>query len=56
MKMSTKAALKAHMGKGAGAHPDSNLKKMARGGVTSANAKKFGRGMARVMNQRSPTK
>lgn len=52
MKMSTKTALKAHMAKGAGAHPDSNAKKLAKGGVTSANAKKYGRNMARVMNQK----
>lgn len=52
MKMSTKQALKEHMAKGAGAHPDANVKKMSKGGVTSAMAKKYGRNMARVMNQR----
>lgn len=52
MKMSTKTALKAHMSKGAGAHPDPAAKKMSKGGVTSLNAKKFGRNMARVMNQK----
>lgn len=56
MKMSTKDALKAHMSKGAGAHPDANAKKMAKGGVTSAMAKKYGRNMARVMNQRGSSK
>lgn len=52
MKMSTKAALKAHMSKGAGAHPDPMAKKMAKGGVTSEMAKKYGRNLARAMNQR----
>lgn len=33
MKMSTKAALKAHMAKGAGAHPDPAAKKLAKGGM-----------------------
>lgn len=56
MKMSTKAALKAHMAKGAGAHPDPAAKKMAKGGVTSVMAKKYGRNMARVMNQRGASK
>jgi hypothetical protein len=42
MKMSTKAALKAHMSKGAGAHPDPAAKKMAKGGPTPAKPKKFG--------------
>jgi hypothetical protein len=42
MKMSTKAALKAHMSKGAGAHPDPAAKKMAKGGATPAKPKKFG--------------
>jgi hypothetical protein len=56
MKMSTKSALKAHMAKGAGAHPDSNVKKFKAGGVTSVDSKKYGRNMARVMNQRSKTK
>jgi len=50
--MKTKQALKAHMAKGAGAHPDPNAKKLAKGGITSLMAKKYGRNMARVMNQR----
>jgi gluconate kinase len=54
--MDVKSALKAHMSKGKGAHPDSNVKKMKAGGVTSLEAKKYGRNMARVMNQRSKTK
>ena len=33
MKMGTKMALKAHMSKGKGAHPDANAKKMAKGGA-----------------------
>lgn len=32
------------------------VKKMRAGGVTSADMKKYGRNMARVMNQRSPTR
>lgn len=53
---SMKEALKKHMAKGAGAHPDSDVKKLKRGGITSLEAKKYGRNMARVMNQRKPTK
>jgi hypothetical protein len=33
-------------------HPGKPLTKLKAGGVTSANAKKYGRNMARVMNQR----
>ncbi len=52
--MDTKAALKAHMAKkGAKAHPDSNVKKMAKGGKTNADMLKYGRNMAKIMNQRS---
>lgn len=55
--MDVKSALKAHMSKGMKtAHPDSNVKKLKAGGVTSLEAKKYGRNMARVMNQRSKTK
>lgn len=50
--MDTKAALKKHMSKGAGAHPDKDAMKFAKGGVTSAAMKSMGRNMARVMNQR----
>ena len=46
----TKEALKKHMAKGAGAHPDADVKKMRKGGK---DMKKYGRGMAKVMNQRA---
>ena len=56
-KMDIKGALKAHMRKGMkSAHPDKAVKKMKAGGVTSLDAKTYGRNMARVMNQRSKTK
>lgn len=57
--ISVKKALAAHMARGAKtAHPDSSLKAKGfkAGGVTSLDAKKYGRNMARVMNQRSKTK
>lgn len=58
--ISVKKALAAHMARGAKtAHPDKSLKKAAgfkAGGITSVEAKKYGRNMARVMNQRSKTK
>ena len=54
MAMSVKKALMAHMSKGKGAHPDANVKKMRAGGKTNTDMKKYGRGMAKVMNQRSP--
>jgi hypothetical protein len=42
--MDMKAALKAHMKKkGAKAHPDSNVKKLAKGGKTNAQMKAMGR-------------
>jgi hypothetical protein len=53
--MNLKSALKAHMSKKNG-HPDKAAKKMKAGGVTSMDAKTYGRNMARVMNQRSKTK
>jgi hypothetical protein len=52
--MDAKAMLKRHMAKGKGAHPDADVKKMRAGGKTNAEMKKYGRGMAKVMNQRSP--
>ena len=53
--MDVKAALKAHMAKkGAKAHPDANVKKMARGGKTSLQMKQMGRNLAKVANQKSP--
>ncbi len=58
--ISVKKALAAHMARGAkSAHPDVSLKKpkgFKAGGVTSLDAKTYGRNMARVMNQRSKTK
>lgn len=51
--MDTKKALKAHMAKGMGeAHPDKNVKKMAKGGPTTDMRLKYGRNMARVVNQK----
>lgn len=52
--MDMKAMLKKHMAKGKGAHPDADVKKMRAGGKTNLEMKKYGRGMAKVMNQRSP--
>ena len=54
MAMGIKKALMAHMAKGKGAHPDANVKKMRAGGKTNSEMKKYGRNMAKVMNQRSP--
>lgn len=52
-KMSTAAALKAHMEKkGAKAHPDSNVKKLAKGGKTNMQMKTLGRNLAKVANQK----
>ena len=51
----TKEALKKHMAKGAGAHPDADVKKMRKGGKTNEDMKKYGRGMAKVMNQITTT-
>ena len=52
--MDMKAALKAHMAKkGAKAHPDANVKKLARGGKTNLQMKQLGRGLAKVANQKS---
>jgi hypothetical protein len=50
--MDTKEALKAHMAKGKNAHPDANLKKLAKGGKTNANMLKMGRNLAKVANQK----
>jgi hypothetical protein len=53
--MSLKEALKKHMAKkGAQAHPDANVKKLARGGKTNLQMKQLGRGMAKVANQKKP--
>ena len=51
--MSLKEALKKHMAKkGAQAHPDASVKKLARGGKTNLQMKQLGRGMAKVANQK----
>jgi hypothetical protein len=53
--MDLKEALKKHMAKkGAKAHPDASVKKMARGGKTNLQMKQLGRGMAKVANQKKP--
>jgi hypothetical protein len=54
--MSVKDMLKAHMKKGKGAHPDPAVKNMRAGGKTNSEMKKYGRNMAKVMNQRSPVR
>jgi hypothetical protein len=52
--MDAKKALKAHMAKGMkSAHPDAAAKKMRAGGKTNSDMLKYGRNMAKVMNQRS---
>ncbi len=51
--MDMKEALKKHMQKGKGAHPDANVKKLRKGGPTSEMMRKMGRNMARVRNQGS---
>jgi hypothetical protein len=52
--MDEKKALKAHMAKGMkSAHPDAAAKKMRAGGKTNSDMLKYGRNMAKVMNQRS---
>jgi hypothetical protein len=51
--MDMKAALKAHMKKkGAKAHPDANVKKLAKGGKTNLQMKAMGRNLAKVANQK----
>jgi len=55
--MDTKQALKAHMAKGVkAAHPDANVKKMAKGGPTGMAMKNMGRNMARAVNQRGTSR
>ena len=52
--MDAKKELKKHMSKGMkSAHPDAAVKNMKAGGKTNADMRKYGRGMAKVMNQRS---
>ena len=53
--MDAKKALKAHMAKGMKtAHPDAAVKKMRAGGKTNSDMLKYGRNMAKVVNQRNP--
>jgi hypothetical protein len=52
--MDAKKALKAHMAKGMKtAHPDAAVKNMRAGGKTNSDMLKYGRNMAKIMNQRS---
>ena len=51
---SVKEMLKKHMAKGAGAHPDADVKKMRAGGKTNSDMLKMGRNLAKVANQMSP--
>jgi len=52
--MDAKKALKEHMAKGMKtAHPDAAVKKMRAGGKTNSDMLKYGRNMAKVINQRS---
>lgn len=37
-------------------HPGKPLTKLAKGGKTNANMKKYGRGMAKVINQRTSSR
>ena len=50
----TKDMLKKHMAKGAGAHPDPDVKKMRAGGKTNSDMLKMGRNLAKIANQKSP--
>ena len=38
------------------AHGPGRVKKMREGGKTNADMKKYGRGLAKIMNQRSPVR
>jgi len=52
--MNANKALKEHMAKGIKtAHPDAAAKKMRAGGKTNSDMLKYGRNMAKIMNQRS---
>jgi hypothetical protein len=53
MAKDVKAALKAHMMKGKGAHPDPAAKGMKKGGPTGEDRKRVGRGMSRAANQKT---
>jgi gluconate kinase len=48
-----KAALKAHMMKGKNAHPDAAAKGMKKGGPTTDDRMRLGRGMSRAANQKT---
>lgn len=54
--MGVKEMLKKHMSKGAGAHPDADVKKFRKGGKTNLEMKQKGRGLAKVANQLSPVR
>ena len=55
--MDAKKALKAHMAKGPkAAHPDAAVKKMRAGGKTNSDMLKMGRNLAKVANQKAPTR
>ena len=52
--MDAKKALKAHMAKGMkAAHPDAAVKNMRAGGKTNSDMLKYGRNMAKIINQRN---
>ena len=52
--MDAKKALKAHMAKGMKtAHPDAAVKNMRAGGKTNSDMLKYGRNMAKIINQRN---
>jgi hypothetical protein len=51
--MDTKKVLKDHMGKELSPHKMLRLKKWRAGGKTNSDMLKYGRNMAKVMNQRS---
>lgn len=53
MDMKVKAALKKHMMKGKGAHPDPAAKGMKKGGPTGEDRMRLGRGMSRAANQKT---
>jgi hypothetical protein len=55
--MNAGKALKEHMAKGIKtAHPDAAVKKMRAGGKTNSDMLKMGRGLAKVANQKAPTR
>ena len=51
-----KEMLKKHMAKGKGAHPDPAVKGMRAGGKTNSDMLKMGRNLAKVANQKAPTR